>query len=40
MGYLVVRIVPDHQRVELTSDDVAMGAYDPAIGDPRCTVRE
>ena len=25
--------MPDHERVEVPSDDVAMGASDPAIGD-------
>jgi hypothetical protein len=26
-------IMPDHERVEVPSDDVAMGASDPAVGD-------
>ena len=27
-----MRIMTDHERVEVPSDDVAMGASDPAIG--------
>jgi hypothetical protein len=35
MEHLMMRIVPDHEKVEVPSDDVAMGASDPAVGGTR-----